>query len=63
MERNLTGVHEDGGLIPSLAPWVKEWVKVLLLDAVEVADGSALLWLWCGSAAAAPVWPPAWELA
>ena len=43
---NLTGIHEDEGLIPDLTLWVKDLV---------------LLWLWCRPAAAAPVGPLAWE--
>jgi len=44
---NPTGILKDLGLVPGSAQWVKDPV---------------LLWLWCRSAAEAPIQPLAWEL-
>ena len=53
--KNQTSIHEDAGLTPSLAQWVK-------------GSGTATnaAWIWhcrgCAAAAAARIGPLAWEL-
>ena len=43
--KNLTGVHEDVGLIPGLSQLVKD--PVLLQTVAKVAD-KARIWCYCG---------------
>ena len=58
-----TSIHAGAGLIPSLAQWVKG-SGIAMSCGVGCRRGSdpALLWLWCRSAAVAPIQPLAREL-
>ena len=65
MVTNLTGIHEDTGLIPGLAQCVKESC-VAVSCGVDHRRGLdlALLWLWMWPrlVATTPIQPLAWEL-
>ena len=62
-QKNLTSIHEDVGLIPSLAQWGPR-PGVAVSCGVDHSQGSdsTLLWLWYRLATEASIRPLAWEL-
>ena len=62
METNPTGNHEVAGSIPGLTQRLKDLALAVSCDVGRRRGlDLALLWLWLGPAAVAPIRPLAWE--
>ena len=63
MATNQTSIHENKGLIPGLAHWVKGSGTAKSCGVGhKCSSDPPLLWLWCRLVATAPTQPLAWEL-
>ena len=61
--RNPARIYEEESLIPGLTQWVKGSSTAVSCGVVHRCGSDlVLLWLWRRPAAAAPIWPLAWEL-
>ena len=61
--RNPARIYEEESLIPGLTQWVKGSSIAVSCGVVHRCGSDlVLLWLWRRPAAAAPIWPLAWEL-
>ena len=58
---NLTSIHEDTGSILALLSRLRSGIAVSYGIGGRYSLDPALLWLWCGLAATALIWPLAWE--